>query len=131
MASRPAASDHRQLSKLVLSLYPMKILGFATTAASSRCGTTVIWSSPPMVARIARMLGSANAALMSAARSSELDPSLRVVGNSTGIKPVAAVSRRIACSCTAGAIPGAANDGERTATRSPAMSFGADKFSCE
>jgi len=92
---------------------------------------TVIWSSPPMVARIARMLGSANAALMSAARSWGLDPSLRVVGNSTGIKPVAAVSRRIACSCTAGASPGAANDGERIATRSPVTSLREDKVSFE
>ena len=42
-----------------------------------------------------------------------------MVGYSTGTSPVSASSRRIACSCTAGASPGAANDGETTATRSP------------
>ena len=46
-------------------------LGVARARASaSRWGITVIWSSPPMVARTARISGSPNAALRSAARSS-------------------------------------------------------------
>jgi hypothetical protein len=31
------------------------------------------------------------------------------------MRPVTSVSRRIACSCTAGKAPGAANDGDKTA----------------
>jgi hypothetical protein len=46
-----------------------------------------------------------------------------VVGYSTGSKPKSLRSRRIATSCTAGNIPGAANEGETTATRSPAVNF--------
>ena len=38
--------------------------------------------------------------------------SRRVVGYSTGTSPVTSCSRRMACSCTAGATAGAANDGE-------------------
>lgn len=85
---------------------------------------TVIWSSPPMVARMARISGSANAALMSAARSFGLASSCRVVGYSTGTGPVIWVSRFMACLCTAGATPGAANDGDSTATLSPRPAFG-------
>src|SRR5699024_7522097 len=50
--------------------------------------------------------------------------SVRVVGNSTGTKPVSCLSRRRACSCTAGATAGAANDGERIATLSPGYALG-------
>jgi hypothetical protein len=42
-------------------------------------------------------------------------PTSRVVGYSTGTRPVTSVSRRMACSCTAGKAPAAANDGESTA----------------
>ena len=48
---------------------------------------TVIWSSPPMVARTARISGSPNAAFRSAARSSGLASRRRVVGYSTGSRP--------------------------------------------
>lgn len=47
-----------------------------------------------------------------------------VVGYSTGTSPVTSMSRRMACSCTAGATPGAANDGDSTATLSPGRAFG-------
>lgn len=62
-----------------------------------------------------RLNRSANAALMSAARARAAAPIVRVVGYSTGMRPVTSVSRRIACSCTAGKAPGAANDGDKTA----------------
>src|SRR5215472_2615450 len=91
---------------------------------------TVIWSSPPMTARTARMAGSANAALMSAARCSAVAPTRRVVGYSTGIRPVTSASRRMACSCTAGKAPGAANDGDTTATCSPLRALGGWTRSC-
>ena len=84
----------------------------------------MIWSSPPILASTARMPGSANAAIRSAARSPGEAPSRRVVGYSTGSSPNSSRSRRIARSCTAGNRPGAANDGDTTATRSPAASFG-------
>ena len=63
----------------------------------------MIWSSPPMVASTARISGSPNAALRSAARSTAVASSRRVVGYSTGTSPVTSCSRRSACSCTAGA----------------------------
>lgn len=84
----------------------------------------MIWSSPPTVASTARIEGSANAAFRSRARSCADAPSCRVVGYSTGTSPVSSSSRRIACSCTAGAKPGAAQDGDSTATRSPGRAFG-------
>ena len=84
----------------------------------------MIWSSPPTVAITARICGSANAAFRSRARSSGLAPSCRVVGYSTGTSPVTSARRRIACSCTAGAKPGAANDGETTAILSPGWALG-------
>jgi hypothetical protein len=70
------------------------------------------------------MAGSANAAIKSAARSFGDEPSCLVVGYSTGTSPKSWPNRSIASSCTAGHLPGAANDGETTATRSPAESFG-------
>src|SRR5690349_4062262 len=76
-----------------------------------------------MVARTALMLGSAQAAIRSAARSRG-DAARRVVGNSTGIRPRSSRSRRIASSCTAGKTAGAANDGDTTATRSPTTNLG-------
>ena len=85
---------------------------------------TVIWSSPPMAARMPRICGSANAALRSAARAAGSRPTCRVVGYSTGISPVTSASRRMACSCTAGKAPAAANDGDSTATRSPGRALG-------
>ena len=84
----------------------------------------MIWSSPPMVASTARISGSAKAAFRSAARSRGEASTRRVVGYSTGTRPVTSVSRRIACSCTAGATPGAANDGDSTATLSPGAALG-------
>ena len=84
-----------------------------------------MWSSPPMAERIARVVGSPNAALMSEARSSGVAPSRRVA-YSTGTSAVAVMSRRIACSWTAGANPGAENVVDRMATRSTGISFGAD-----
>jgi hypothetical protein len=90
----------------------------------TRCGITMIWSSPPTTARIPRICGSAKAALMSAARATGVAPTSRVVGYSTGMRLVTSVSRRIACSCNSGKAPAAANDGERTAIRSPGRAFG-------
>ena len=96
-------------------------VGFAVAdgavPGSTRC--RILQASTP------RIVGSANAVVTSAARASALAPSCRVVGYSTGISPVAAVRRRIACSCTAGETAGAANAGEITATRSPEWAFGA------
>jgi hypothetical protein len=62
--------------------------------------------------------------LMSAARACGLAPTWRVVGYSTGISPVTSRSRRTACSCTGGKAPGAANDGDSTAMRSPGRALG-------
>src|SRR5689334_6645169 len=76
-----------------------------------------------MVARTARMPGSAKAAIRSAARSCGDAPTLRVVGYSTGSRSNSARNRRMACSWIAGNRPGTANDGETTATRSPGFSF--------
>src|SRR5665647_2100429 len=59
-----------------------------------------------------------------AARAAGVAPTSRVVGYSTGISPVSSVSRRIACSCTTGNAPAAANEGEMTAMRSPGRAFG-------
>ena len=81
------------------------------------------WSSPPMVARTAPISGSANAAARSDARASGDAPSCLVVGYSTGSTPISSRSRRIATSWTAGKRPGAANDGDSTATRSPVASL--------
>jgi len=53
---------------------------------------------PPTTARMPRISGSANAALTSAALASGLAPTRRVVGYSTGTRPVTSVNRRIACS---------------------------------
>src|SRR6185369_2469995 len=91
----------------------------------SRKGSIVIWSSPPMLARTARTVGSANAATRSAARSCGEAFTRRVVGYSTGSRPNSSRNRRIANSWTAGNMPGAANDGDTTATRSPALTLGA------
>src|SRR5690348_1854570 len=77
-----------------------------------------------MVARTPRISGSPNAAFRSAARSRGRAPTRRVVGYSTGINQVLSMRRRIACSCTAGATPGAAKEGDTTATLSPARAFG-------
>src|ERR1700678_1818336 len=115
---------------LVLSLVPRKGLGSRRASSASRCGMTVIWSSPPITARTARIRGSAKAALISAARASGVAPTARVVGYSTGIRPVTSVSRRIACSCTAGKAPAAANDGERTAICSPGRALTGRARSC-
>jgi len=81
----------------------------------------VIWSSPPIVARTARIDGSANAVLRSSARSRGL-LALRVLGNSTGSTPTTVRSRRSACSWIAGNTAGTAHDGDKTATRSPGRS---------
>lgn len=70
------------------------------------------------------MLGSASAALMSRARSSGLESSCRVVGSSTGSRPGTSLSRRIACSCTARANPGAADEGGATAILAIARTHG-------
>jgi hypothetical protein len=75
-------------------------------------------------ASMPRISGSAKAALTSAARAAGVAPTSRVVGYSTGISPVSSVSRRITCSCTSGNAPAAANEGERTAMRSPGRAFG-------
>src|SRR6266581_4513566 len=115
---------------LVLSPVPRKGLGSRRASPAARYGMTVIWSSPPTTARIPRIAGSAKAALMSAARASGVAPTLRVVGYSTGIRPVTSVSRRIACSCTAGKAPAAANDGDRTAICSPRRALGGWTRSC-
>src|SRR3954454_20195301 len=80
---------------------------------------TVTWSLPPMVASTARISGSAKAALTSAARSTAVASSRRVVGYSTGTSPVTSSSRWSACSCTAAPTAGAANAGDSTATLSP------------
>ena len=58
---------------------------------ASRCGMTVIWSSPPIVASTARMSGSAKAALRSSARARGSAPTCRVVGYSTGTRPVSSL----------------------------------------
>src|SRR5215469_6518795 len=71
-----------------------------------------------------RIAGSAKAALTSAARSRAVAPTFRVVGYSTGIRPVTSESRRIACSCTSGKAPAAAHDGDRTAMRSSRCALG-------
>jgi hypothetical protein len=73
---------------------------------------------------MARMLGSANAAFRSAARAVGEASSCRVVGNSTGTRPVTSARRCMACSCTAGNAPGAAKEGDSTAMRSPGSAFG-------
>src|SRR2546423_1812337 len=49
------------------------------------------------------MPGSANAAIRSAARACGEAPSCRVVGYSTGSRPISSRSRAIATSCTSGA----------------------------
>jgi hypothetical protein len=77
-----------------------------------------------------RIDGSARAALMAAARSRGVAPTVRVVGYSTGTNPVTSVSRRIACSCTAGNAPAAANDGDKIAMRSPGWALGGWTRSC-
>src|SRR5665647_2115617 len=71
-----------QWCKLVLSLVPKNGLGSCRAISASRCGITVIWSSPPTTARMARISGSAKAALMSAARAADInaafaDPEIR------------------------------------------------------
>src|SRR6516162_4464361 len=91
--------------------------------AGSRSGRTVIWSSPPIVASTALMSGSANAAIRSSARARCEAPSCRVVGYSTGTSPISCRSRVIATSCTSGNGPGAANEGDTTATLSPGASL--------
>src|SRR5215831_641719 len=91
--------------------------------AGSRSGRTVIWSSPPIVASTALMSGSANAAIRSSARARCGAPSCRVVGYSTGCSPISSRSRVIASSCTSGNGPGAANEGDTTATLSPGASL--------
>ena len=76
-----------------------------------------------MLASTARTVGSVNADIRSAARARGEEFSWRVVGYSTGSKPNSRRSRTIATACTAGNIPGAANDGDITATRSPVVSL--------
>lgn len=53
---------------------------------------------PTTTARMPWISGSAKAALTSAALAGALAPTRRVVGNSTGTKPVTSINRRIACS---------------------------------
>ncbi len=115
---------HRKSSRLVLSLNPKNGLAWARISSPSRCGTTVIWSSPPMVARIAVTLGSVNAACTSAARSCGVASGFRVVGYSTGSRPNCSRRRRSPSSYGTGNMPGPPNDGERTATRSPGLALG-------
>src|SRR5215467_3152395 len=83
-----------------------------------------------MTASTPRTAGSAKAALMSAARAMGAAPAMRVVGYSTGISPVTSVSRCMACSCRAGKTAGAANDGDRTAMRSPRRALAGWRRSC-
>ena len=58
--------------------------GSSATGVASTWGMTVIWSSPPITARTARISGFANAVFRSSARSHADEPNFRVVGNSTG-----------------------------------------------
>src|SRR5262245_50176715 len=85
---------------------------------------TVIWSSPPIVARTARTSGSANAAFRSAALSCGAASRRRVVGYSTGSSPSTSRIRASACSCTPAPMAGAANPAETTATLSPGDGLG-------
>jgi len=103
---------------------PKNAFGVAVMTAGSRYRSTVIWSSPPIVARTALISGSAKAAIRSAARSCGAAASRRVVGYSTGTTPRSSRSRRMARSCTTGNTAGAANDGDTTATLSPACTLG-------
>ena len=82
-----------------------------------------------MVASTARISGSENASLRSRARSAALAPNSLVVGYSTGTKPVSSRNRCIACSWTAGATPGAAKEGDSTATLSPGRALAGFRIS--
>ena len=64
--------------------YPNEGLGVAPGEPASRCGMTVIWSSPPITARMPRIAGSAKAALRSAARASAVAPSCASSGTRRG-----------------------------------------------
>src|SRR5262249_43954684 len=57
-------------------------------------------------------------------------PFAEALQSATGTRPVTSVSRRIACSCSAGKAPAAANDGDTTATRSPLRALGGWIRSC-
>ena len=72
-----------------------------------------------MLASTARIVGSANAAIKSAARSRAGASTRRVVGYSTGTNPRSLRSTRIPTSWTAGNTPGPAHDRDNTATLSP------------
>ena len=69
------------------------------------------------------MSGSAKAACRSSARSRGLEPSLRVVGNSTARTSQRSSRRRSPSSKGPGKTAGSALLGERTATRSPRRGF--------
>src|SRR5690606_836305 len=76
-----------------------------------------------MLVITAVMVGSANAACRSAARSAGAAPITRVVGYSTGTRPKSSRRRRSPSSYGRGKSPGSPADGDTIATRSPGFGF--------
>ena len=108
-----------------MSEYPIRIFGFAAMTVRSRYGSSRIESSPPMDATIARIDGSANASLTSAARhrgsARSSAAEARVDGNSWISRPQSRSWARPR-SKTCGKACGPPQDGDTTATPSPGLS---------